>query len=247
MKIEVGNFLAIKLLIGAILLLVNFNSAFAQDSLATIPHDSSEVTPRTADQQTLKEITDEQVFAYNETAQNPETLWSRIQRWLFQTIISILDNKWASFFIKFAFFATFGIVLVALINQLLGGNLQSAFSTRQKTNNISLKTGETNFTKTDLDKLLGEALAENRFSDAVRILYLQTLQELNNLGLISLKPDKTNHDYLRELDQHATAPFFFRLTLFYEYVEYGNFKIEKSGFEQMKEIHEQFKEMASSQ
>lgn len=217
---------------------------FAQDSLATLPIDSSEVTVRTADPQTLESITSDEVFDYHHTAQNPETLWTRIQRWLIQGLVAILDNRWASLFIKIAFFATFGIVLVALINQILGGNIQSAFSTKRSAQNVRMSTDVGDFKKEDLQQLLRQALTEDRYSDAVRLLYLQSLQELEHLGLITLKPDKTNHDYLDELNRHETAAHFSRLTLFYEYVEYGDFKVEKAGYQTVEKIYAEFREKA---
>lgn len=248
MKIEVASLLNIKLLSGIIfLLIITTAAAFAQDTLNALPHDSSEVNVRTADPQTLQEVTNEEVFKYKETAQNPETLWTRIQRWILQSVLAILNNKWASFFIKLAFFGTFAIVLVALLNQLLGGNIKSAFSKKRSNQGIRLDSTEIHLRKENLDKMLKEALSKNMYSSAVRILYLMALQELNELELINLKPEKTNHDYLRELDQHESSGLFSHLTLYYEYVEYGDFKIEKSGYDRVKEMYEQFKKIARPQ
>ncbi|HBX67416.1 MAG: hypothetical protein CL670_06900 [Balneola sp.] len=219
----------------------------AQDSVPVqFQPDSSEVNVRTIDAQTLESLTDEDVFDYNEVAENPETLLSRIQQWFIQTLQWIFDNPWASTIIKFIFFVIFGLVFVALVNHLLGGNLTTSFSKKNARQSVSLNVAESELSKTDYDELLQRALAENLYRDAVRILYLKAIQQLNKKELIAWKPDKTNHDYLRELGSHPSGSFFNKLTTYYEYVEYGDFKIDKSGFETVRDVYHKFQARADS-
>ena len=208
--------------------------------------DSSEVNIRTLETSTLDSLTNETVFSYNETAENPETLWSRIQQWFFQILSWIFSSPWASITIRIIFFTIFGALLFALINQLLGGNLTSSFSKKKAGQSLSVNIGESELSKTNYDEMLQAALSDSRYRDAVRILYLKSLQQLNENELISWKPDKTNHDYLRELGSHPSRSFFNKLTTYYEYVEYGDFKIEKPGFETVQNIYTKFKDQAGS-
>ncbi|HET8866643.1 MAG TPA: DUF4129 domain-containing protein [Gracilimonas sp.] len=233
-------------LFGFCLILMTPGSAFAQNSgLAEIPSDSSEVNVRTVDSDTLKDVTSEQVFEYNEIAQNPDSLMSRVYRWLFQVIRNIMDNPWASVVIRFIFFVIFALVLLALINQILGGNLTTAFSKKKANDPLSLNIKNTTLKQTNYDELLNEALAESRYRDAVRLLYLKALQQLNEAELIAWKADKTNHDYLRELGTHPSKPAFSRLTSYYEYIEYGDFRIEKAGFQNVQDIYREFHKTAN--
>lgn len=226
------------------IVLIPLNSAVQDTSSGSFPGDSSNVNVRTVDSQTLQKITSEDVFNYHQLAKNPESLMSRIQRWLIQLIQYIFDNPWASVVIRFIFFAIFGIVLIALINQILGGNMSAAFSRTTSGRSVGLNITESNLSKIDYDKLLQEALSANNYHDAVRILYLKALQQLNETELIILKADKTNHDYLRELGTHPSKSTFSRLTNYYEYIEYGDFKIEKPGFENVQKIYRKFQEQA---
>ncbi|MEQ8524628.1 MAG: DUF4129 domain-containing protein [Gracilimonas sp.] len=222
-------------------------NVFAQDSSAIqFRPDSSEVNIRTIDTSTLDSLTREDVFAYNEQAKNPETLWSRIQQWIFQILAWIFSSPWASITIRIIFFTIFGALLFALINQMMGGNLTSSFSKKKAGQALSLNIGESELSKTDYDEMLQAALSETRYRDAVRILYLKSLQQLNEHELITWKPDKTNHDYLRELGSHPSRSFFNKLTTYYEYVEYGDFKIDKTGFETVQNVYHQFKDQAGS-
>lgn len=221
-----------------------FNSAVQGTSADSFPVDSSNVNVRTVDSQTLQSITDEDVFNYHQLPENPESLMSRILRWLIQLMQYIFDNPWATAAIRFIFFAIFGIVLIALINQILGGNMSAAFSRTSSGRSVGLNITESNLSKADYDQLLQEALSKNNYHDAVRILYLKALQQLNDTELITWKPDKTNHDYMRELGTHPSKSPFSRLTHYYEYVEYGDFKIEKPGFENVQKIYRQFQQQA---
>lgn len=231
--------------LGLLLLILMPVPSLAQDSVAiSIPADSSQVNIRTADSQTLEQVTDEKVFEYNELAQNPESLMARIQRWILQILSYIFSNRWASIIIKFAFFALIGTLFIALINQILSGNVSSAFSSKKSEERLSLNIGETEFARTDYESKLEQALNDNRYRDAVRILYLQALQQLNEAELIQWKPDKTNHDYIRELAFHPSKISFSRLTSYYEYVEYGDFRIEEKGFKNIQAVFDQFQQEA---
>lgn len=223
-------------------------AATAQDS-SVVQHfkpDSSEVYVRTVEPSTLDSLTNEEVFAYNEEAENPETLWSRIQRWFIQLLQWIFSSPWASVTVRVIFFAIFGAVLFALINHMLGGNLTSSFSKKKSGQSLAMNIGESELSKTNYEEMLQAALAGSRYRDAVRILYLKALQQLNENELISWKPDKTNHDYMRELGSHPAGNYFNKLTTYYEYVEYGDFKIEQAGYETVESVYQQFKNQAHS-
>ncbi|MCP9292211.1 DUF4129 domain-containing protein [Gracilimonas sediminicola] len=221
-------------------------AATAQDS-STVQHfepDSSEVYVRTVEPSTLDSLTNEEVFAYNEEAENPETLWSRIQRWFIQLLQWIFSSPWASVTVRVIFFAIFGAVLFALINHMLGGNLTSSFSKKKSGQSLAMNIGESELSKTNYEEMLQAALAGSRYRDAVRILYLKALQQLNENELINWKPDKTNHDYMRELGSHPAGNYFNKLTTYYEYVEYGDFNIEQAGYETVESVYQQFKNQA---
>lgn len=233
------------LFLGLFLGLLIPNSGFTQNNtISEIPTDSSVVDVRTINSEALDEITEESVFEYNEIAQNPDSLMSRVYAWLMQIIQYIMDNRWTSVVIKFIFFGVFALVLVALINQILGGNLTTAFSSKKASDQISLNIGRSEISKTNYDEMLENALAEDRYRDAVRILYLKALQQLNEAELIAWKADKTNHDYLMELAGHPSKISFSRLTSYYEYVEYGDFQIEESGFQDIQDIFREFQNKA---
>ena len=88
--------------------------------------------------------------------------------------------------------------------------------------------------ETDLERYLREALEKGDYRVAIRIYYLMVLKALHDSGRIEWKKEKTNRDYLAELYQH---PDFHRLnnsTLIFEYVWYGEKKVNAGQFEVLK-------------
>lgn len=208
--------------------------------------DSSAVSIRTVDAQTLQKITNDPIFEYNEVPKNPDSLLSRLQRWVIQLLQYLFQNPWAEVFLKVVFFAIFAVVLIALINNVLGGNISGAFTSSKAGESISLNISEQELSETNYNELLEQARREQRFSDAIRLMYLKSLQQLSEAGLIVWKADKTNHDYLNELSNHPAKPHFSRLTYFYEFVEYGDFSLQKDGFSVAEDLYQKFNHQISA-
>ncbi|MEY3442222.1 MAG: hypothetical protein RLZZ519_503 [Bacteroidota bacterium] len=89
---------------------------------------------------------------------------------------------------------------------------------------------EEDITKMEFEDLLQQAVDAGRYRVAVRLLYLRTLRQLTDQGLIHWKPEKTNHDYLRELTDKRLRPGFSDVTLIFEYIWYGEFPVNKDDF-----------------
>ncbi|MBK7762478.1 MAG: hypothetical protein IPI46_03790 [Bacteroidetes bacterium] len=81
-------------------------------------------------------------------------------------------------------------------------------------------------TFTEWDKALQMALAENNYRVAVRILFLQTLQQLDDKNYIRFEKEKTNWHYVTQLKGTAYEANFSMLTSYFDYVWYGEFKID---------------------
>ena len=82
----------------------------------------------------------------------------------------------------------------------------------------------------DLDGSIANAIDKNQFRLATRMLFLQILQKLDHLQLISREAGKTNHDYFRELISSKLEKEFVAVSTIYEYVWYGNFEPDKETF-----------------
>ncbi len=92
----------------------------------------------------------------------------------------------------------------------------------------------------NLDDLLTQAIAENNFRLAIRYEYLKILKHLADLDLIDWQLQKTNEDYYSEISQVVLKPLFKQSTLLYDYIWYGNFKIDRNHYAKIKIILDEF-------
>ncbi len=87
----------------------------------------------------------------------------------------------------------------------------------------------------EYDALIAGAENNNEFSQATRYLFLKTLKNLSDKGLINFTADKTNKEYLAEMQQHTYYNEFRELTREYEYIWYGQFSIDINEYRKLKE------------
>jgi hypothetical protein len=98
---------------------------------------------------------------------------------------------------------------------------------------ITLDNVEQYLEESDLDAFLKTALAQQNYTLAIRLYYLQLIKDLHTKKQISWSREKTNRDYLREMARHPSIAHFRYLTGVYERVWYGNQRIEVVEFRQM--------------
>jgi hypothetical protein len=137
-------------------------------------------------------------------------------------------------------------LLTFLIIQLTRARIKSA---KIKVQNVSMQVPENlneELPESDLERYLKIALEKSDFKTAVRILYLMTIQKMNDLELIRWKKDKTNRDYLNEMRQRHDYNEFRELTLMYEVVWYGERGVERFEFDLVRGAFDQYKKKLSA-
>lgn len=84
----------------------------------------------------------------------------------------------------------------------------------------------------DFDKEICKALQAADHRQAVRLIYLQTLLQLQNAERIDWQPSKTPVQYMRQVNH----PAFTAMSQHFIQVRYGNFRATKELFEEMKTL-----------
>lgn len=82
-----------------------------------------------------------------------------------------------------------------------------------------------------LEKERQEAIELQDFKRAIRLSYIIMLKKLAERGYIRWKIDKTNHEYEVELVHSALKKHFQKATYYYEYICYGEFRVDRELFE----------------
>lgn len=82
----------------------------------------------------------------------------------------------------------------------------------------------------DLQQLIDQALASGNYRLAVRFYYLLVLQKMSGKDLIDWQVQKTNHEYISEIEDLSLRNQFTKVTDIYDYIWYGNFEVDEAAF-----------------
>ncbi len=93
----------------------------------------------------------------------------------------------------------------------------------------------------DLNNLLEEALQRKDYKTAIRILFIQSLQDLQTYEWIKWRKEKTNRDYLNELIQREAFVPFGSMVLLYEKAWYSEFGATQEDWEAFTTFRQQIK------
>ena len=144
------------------------------------------------------------------------------------------DLSWLSSIIGFLKILPIVVILIAvfLIARALINN-EGSWIVGKSTNKAIEKLeliDEEIIQNSNLEELLNTAIHQKNYRLAIRYQYLITLKKLSENNLISLDKDKTNSDYLLEIQTPKHQKEFSYLTYIYDYVWYGQFSITATDF-----------------
>ena len=87
--------------------------------------------------------------------------------------------------------------------------------------------------KTELERLLEEALKRKDFRSAVRIYYLFILKDLSEKNWIDWQKEKTNMHYIVEMRDRKESTKFGTIVNYFEFIWYGKRDINQNQFKQI--------------
>lgn len=93
---------------------------------------------------------------------------------------------------------------------------------------IQLSDDEKIVKSNNIDDYLKQAIQEKDFRMAVRYLYLNVLRQLEIKQYIRYTKDKTNNDYINEVEKTPLGNEFKRLTYYYDFIWYGEYPINET-------------------
>ena len=222
----------------------------AQDSLATaeppkintvkytekdIQVDSSTVEAKTFTKNFKKKYTDPD-FLYEQKA--PEKgLWQSFIEWLariYRSIFSESDTQSSVNFVTI-FLRTMAVLLIIFVIYLIAKAVinkegQWIFGKNSNKRNVYYSDIEKNIHLLDFEKLIKESLLTGEKRIAIRYYYLWLLKIMAQNHYIEWDIEKTNSDYLYELQRPAHKEEFTYLSYLYNYIWYGEFAIDEASF-----------------
>ncbi|MFT3908210.1 MAG: DUF4129 domain-containing protein [Ferruginibacter sp.] len=156
-----------------------------------------------------------------------------------KTSPSFLQKILSSGFVQVIFWMiAIGIVLFILYKLFLNQGIFKRSSTALTVKEIQAE--QTIIDETaDYDALIRQSFKLSDYRMAVRYLFLKTLRQLSDKGMLQRSVEKTNFQYVQEIPADKKNDFA-SLVLNYEYVWYGNLDISREQFEQIERGYTSF-------
>lgn len=124
-----------------------------------------------------------------------------------------------------------GIIIFIILKILFGFDFQFWKTNKlAKRKKVNLIYEDEDIHQADLEALLQQAIAANEFRLAIRYYYLLSLKGLSSKKIIDYHKDKTNSEYLFEIENTEIKNTFSYILYVYTYVWYGEFPIDERHF-----------------
>ena len=227
-----------------------FGISHAQDSSATaeppkiksvkytekdIQIDTAKIETTTFSKNFKKKYTDSD-FVYEYKA--PEKgWWQRFKEWLaslfgdlFQFESPETSINFVSVLIKVLAVLIIIAVIYLIVKAVINKEGQWIFGKNAKKRNLYYSEIEKNIHLLDFDKLIKESIEAGEKRIAIRYYYLWLLKVMAQNHYIEWDIEKTNSDYLYELQKPAHKEEFTYLSYLYNYIWYGEFEIDENTF-----------------
>jgi hypothetical protein len=89
-------------------------------------------------------------------------------------------------------------------------------------------------------KEIDKAEKQGNYRFAIRLMFLRLLKDMTEKSIIQYKQDRTNFDYLLQLQPTVYYSNFFRITRNYEYSWYGHFDVNEEAYRIIRSDFDQF-------
>ena len=220
-----------------IFVLITLYSNAQQDSLK-VELDNEVIELKKFSPENLEEYKADRDFDYEVIKREPSML-ERAFEWLYRVLLNFLEwifgNEVATgimaFVVRFLPYVIATLVLFLLIKFFLKVNTNSIISGQKNTSTVRFTKDEELIKSDDLPTLIKNAIAQKNYRLAVRYYYLLVLQKLSNAEIIDWEQQKTNEDYIGEIESTTLKQKFTSGTYLYDFVWYGNFELNEKEFE----------------
>lgn len=187
---------------------------------------------RTNEEDLSKKYTGDE-FNYTFKTGESQNLLARFINWVGQGLSNIFGINISPQVLQIIeYLIYFLLVILAIyliVKVLINENFNSLFQKKAKTiNDINLT--EEHIEGIDINKLLTQAIENKDYRLAIRYQFLLTLQKLSKNDIIEWHFDKTNSDYLSEIEQPEIQKGFKQIAYLYDYIWYGEQRIDNNKY-----------------
>ena len=211
--------------------------------LSTIPVDTATIGQRVFPEN-LKKKYDGSSFTYE--FKTPEkNAWDRFKEWLaglFRNLFNFSTTESSLLFVAILLKAIAVLIVVVVIYLIVKSILNKegkwVFGKSSDKKIIRYTEVEKNLKLADFEQLIRSTLESGEKRLSIRYYYLWLLKKMSAAQMIEWDVEKTNSDYLYEIQNQAKREEFAYLSYLYNYSWYGEFELDESDFNKAKTAFE---------
>lgn len=212
-----------------------------QEDALLIKQDHSQLNPVTIHEDDLSKYKKNEAFNYVEAVKQ-ESLLNRFVAWLKSYLIrffeAIFGLEKATGIVKFILsvlpYLLLALLVYLLVKFFLKVNSKQLISGAPNPATLTFSDDEAIINNQDIVALINKAISKQNYRLAIRYHYLLALKQLTQKNYIKWQQEKTNEDYLTELNNTELQAPFRAITKIYDYVWYGEFNIDQLKFETLR-------------
>lgn len=226
---------------------VSKSGQYKADSLLKIkPSTDNLVYPKSFDSQFRSKYKG-QDFDYT-TVRPRESLWQKIQKRIIKILESIFGevdpskaSSYAATIMRIFGILIIGFVLYVLVKFLLNKEGNFFFGKNNKKIDIRNQDLHENIHEINFKEAIEGYEKQKDYRSAIRYQFLLILKKLTDHKHLNWNPEKTNKDYLAEVQNESLKSSFKELVYIFDYVWYGEFEVNEDNYNHFKQKFLKFK------
>ncbi|MCW8804810.1 MAG: hypothetical protein OQK57_10450 [Ignavibacteriaceae bacterium] len=167
-------------------------------------------------------------FDYEGGPKEADDWITKIKNWINQQLAILYSSKVYSTFLDYFYYGLMIVALILIVRGLIKADRRGLLFGKMNSNEIKMIESEEDINKLNFDDLIDAALERKDYKLAVRYLFLKSLKLLSEKEIIELRNNKTNHQYLSEIEDGRISNAFQIATSSFEWIWYGNFPIDEN-------------------
>ncbi|HEX8278285.1 MAG TPA: DUF4129 domain-containing protein [Segetibacter sp.] len=201
--------------------------------------DTSAVQLREINENALNKFRQDEDFQYNRYLEPPKSLLEKFWLWFWSRVTEMMRTKQGRITTWTLLILLSLAIIIFFVIKVMGMNKGGLFA-RSSESDLPYTISADDIHTISFNDAVNEAIQKGNFRLALRLLYLQSLKTLSDKGYIDWQINKTNSDYLSEVNNRPWHALFKTLTLRFEYTWYGERNIGKDDFKSLQLQFQQF-------
>jgi len=199
---------------------------------AQVSHsDTSNVKIILPQEKWIQEYKSNKAYQYQELDEKPLANWFLdFLRWLGKGYRKVSSSGST---LKYIYWAGIFILLFGIVFLFVRSDKQFLFFKKKKILDLNIKVLNENIHDINFEQIIDAELQKNNFRMATRYLFLKLLKILDTKKQITWDIDKTNTNYLSEINNSDIKQKFAYLSNLYEMVWYGEIFIQKIAYQKI--------------